>query len=1023
MLAAAGWPAVVPANASAPTASAHAHAPATLPLDPQPQVDPLSLDGREFAGVRFRLEPVGGTIDLEARRAHAWQSGSTRRLFLDGDVRVSLPGHDLYARRAAVWFERIDAGIEAGGGVYQVFVFMEQVGNAGADPELALEARHLSVEAVVRVIAPVTLRADKPFQGEPPARTIRDGELALAAHLRRLVGGRPSAPFTPGPVRVEDVPPIAIDRALPPARRDAPIFARQGVISAAAGQVKVVTEAGRTAVLLSGGIHVAYEDRASGRTLLMEGAQGVVFLRGERLGDPTRYTTDDVEGIYLEGAVAATDGNYSIRADEIYYDLAGNRAMVLRAVFWTYDERIRLPVYVRADAIRQVSSDQFVAERAAVSTTAFFEPHLSIGASSITITRTGGTRPHDRPPAPGDEPEPAGVLVDARNIVLRAGSVPFFYWPIFQGDPSKIPIRSLVFHESSATGAALKTTWRLKTMLGDSLPTGVDGDLLLDWYFERGPALGTELAFGWADAWGEALLYALPRDVGRDRVQNGARFERDGEFRGIATARHTWLIDQSWTARIEAAHVSDETFVPVFFPALGRTSDELTNRLVLARRDDHSLLLLEASGSFNDFLVSESQLQSTGFGVDRLPEARYLRLADDVLHDHAPGALLYDSEYRLGALALNFDSPLARERGYAGPQGANRAFGILPGQSIADRLRAEGYNESVVFRFDTRQELSAHADLAGIIVNPFVVGRLTAWDDDFDEFAPAAADENVRLWGAIGARASTTLVRIDDDVASRTFDLHRLRHIIVPSVTLWHAGTTIDHAHLPAYDSDVESIAEGSALKLAVEQAFQTQRGGPGRNRSVDVLKLDTALVLASGDTDPDSPIGRFFDSRPELSNLGDFAQVDAVWQATEVFAVTGSAVYDLDRHGPARETLGYVIDHSPDFSTYGELRYLNALDSTYMGFGATYRFTPKYSASGWIVLDAVTGEARNVSLELVRRYPTHILRLGVFHNAEADDTGFGLAIQPTGVPDAEARLRGVGSTSIDQRSSRLGGG
>lgn len=976
---------------------------------PQPvaQPDPLSLDGRDFAGIRLKLEPVEGEILLASVLAHGWTVGSTRRLYLDGDVILGLPGYTLHARRAVVWLERIDDAPSAGGGIYQLFAFLDGVGNPGADPALAVEAERLGVEAVVRLTAPIALRADKRSEAETDGRLVREGELALAEHLRRIIGGRPSPPPLPGPSSIGEVSPIPFDANLPPATRDAPIFAREGVITASAGQVKVVTEEGRTAIMLSGGVILAYEDRAASRTLLIEGEQAVVFLRGERLADPTRYTAEDVDGLYIEGAVSATDGKYTIRADEVYYDVGANRALILRGIFWTYDERSRLPIYVRADALRQESEQQFVAEHARVSTTAFFTPQLSIGASTVTITR-------------GREEDESSIFIDARDIVLRAGNVPFFYWPIFQGDPSRIPIRAVAFQETSATGAALKTSWRLRTMLGDALPPGVQGDLLLDWYFERGPGLGTDLAFGWPDSRGELLLYTLPNDVGRDRVQNGARIERDGEFRGIARGSHTFLIDQAWVLRIEAAHISDETFVPVFFPSLGRTEPELTNRAIAARRDESSLLTVEVAGSFNDFIASEAQLQSAGFGVDRLPEARYIRIADDLLAD-APGALLYDGEARVGALALHLDEPLARDRGFARPGGSQRAFGIAPAQSIADRLLAAGYSESTILRFDTRHELSAHLDAGGLIINPFVTGRLTAYDDDFGAFSPRAADETVRLWGAAGARASTTFVRIDDSIASRLFDLHRVRHIVVPSVTAMHAGTTIDHADLPAYDPDVEAIAEGSTVKLALDQTFQTQRGGPGRLRSVDVLRLDSEIVLSSADTDADSPIGRFFDGRPELSNLGDFLELDGAWQATEVVAITGNFVYDLDGSSPAKETIGYIIDHQPDFATYGELRYLAALDAIDVGLGANYRFTAKYSSNGWIVLDGETGEVRSVNAEVLRRYPSLLLRLGIFYDLESDNSGFNFGLQPTGVPGGETRLRGIGSQE-GASTSRIGG-
>ena len=41
-----------------------------------------------------------------------------------------------------------------------------------------------------------------------------------------------------------------------------------------------------------------------------------------------------------------------------------NKALLLDAVFWTYDEDRRLPLYLRADVIRQESQQEFSGERA-----------------------------------------------------------------------------------------------------------------------------------------------------------------------------------------------------------------------------------------------------------------------------------------------------------------------------------------------------------------------------------------------------------------------------------------------------------------------------------------------------------------------------------------------------------------------------------------------------------------------------------------------------------------------------------
>ncbi len=42
--------------------------------------------------------------------------------------------------------------------------------------------------------------------------------------------------------------------------------------------------------------------------------------------------------------------------------------------------------------------------------------------------------------------------------------------------------------------------------------------------------------------------------------------------------------------------------------------------------------------------------------------------------------------------------------------------------------------------------------------------------------------------------------------------MHRIRHIIEPSVTLFTAGTNRDSSTLPTYDENVEAIAKGTSI-------------------------------------------------------------------------------------------------------------------------------------------------------------------------------------------------------------------
>src|SRR5690606_1264889 len=181
-----------------------------------------------------------------------------------------------------------------------------------------------------------------------------------------------------------------------------------------------------------------------------------------------------------------------------------------------------------------------------------------------------------------------------------------------------------------------------------------------------------------------------------------------------------------------------------------------------------------------------------------------------------------------------------------------------------------------VSRFDSRHELSMPMQAGIFKVVPFVVGRITAYDDEFEDFS--SDTDQARFFGATGLRIHTQFQRVDNAVESRLLDLHRLRHIIEPYVMLWYGYSTVSQNDLPVYDTEVESLADGAAVQLGVRNVWQTQRGGPGRWRSVDVLTLDASVVFDSEGEPDESPTPQFFEYRPEYSQFGDHVRAAAAW-------------------------------------------------------------------------------------------------------------------------------------------------
>jgi hypothetical protein len=999
----------------------------------------LSATGRAFDGVRLPLGVSEGRIGFDAQRAWVWEeppgsgSNGTRRLLLEGDVRASLGRYQFRARRASVWLEKL--GSETGGPIYQVYALFDGLETLEGDAAVSVQADRLPVQGVVRVSEPVWLRTDltraiRP-DGAAQAAFLDQAEALFAARLAEASGMDPAAlPQIPSqPVAraggladtdqlrammgggADGAPEVArAPQAGPPEKRPltttpteeppAPIFHGDGVFYVSAGD-RFSIQRGEEAntLTLTGGVVVQYSDPRDGQSLQIDAQRAVVFLRPGPIDETlSSFGSRDVLGLYLEGGFQASDGQYTVRGPRAYYDVQRDRAILVDAVFWTYEQRVSMPLYLRAEAIRQEASNQFRADKAEVSNTGFFNPHFSLGASSVSVT----LKERDE-----SERQLGGrSYVDARNMTLRGGGLPFFWWPLYKGDPEQFPLKGLAFESSNRTGPGVLTTWNAYSLLGILPPEGLSADLQVDVFTKRGVALGGEFEWNRPGHDGSVFAYMLPSDSGTDLLPGGQEIERDDEFRGALLAQDMWRFREFWTLVAEGSFISDEAFVEAFDRDAAQTRREFTNRAYLRRVEGSLAGTIELKGAVNDFIANEDLLQAPGYLVDKLPEIGARMAGADLFGDLAPGLITHNWEATYARVRQRFSEVTAASQGFVTDSRAQRALGIDADMSLGDRFRAVGFDESFVNRFDTRQELSAPLHAGPINITPFVVGRFTAYDSSFDAFSPYEDDQH-RLWGAAGVTLSTTISRVNNAVDSRLFDLHRMRHIIEPSVTVWAAGTNLNSSALPVFDDDVEPLLDGTIVRAAVNQTWQTKRGAPGRWRSVDVFKLNTEVVWTSDDDDRAGAIPRYFDARPELSTPGDHARVEATWQATDVVAFAAESIYDLEINQQARTAAGVLMRHTPEFSSSADIRYINSQNVTYGGMGARYTLTDKYDAFGRVTYNFQRDEFQTFVAQLDRRFPNLTLGIIFRYDNVQGETSFGFTLRPLGLGGRGSGLGG----------------
>jgi len=1010
-----------------------------------------AIDGASLGGFLLPIKPIDARSRFAATRGWRWKADDTQRLLLEGDVRISIGGYSFNAQRAVLWINRVPVG---SGAVTQIAAWIEAAEEPSRRTGLGASGRDILVTASttgsteLSLVLPedgppdraaLSVAGDRRLQSEAAAarRTaVTKAEARLARHLRELAAAtargeqrllvqpsidQPTLPDEPAPTpggsvrkpeaeRTAALPSeIGLERARPVA-----IFEPNGTISFSADRIAIDEKSSRIAV--QGLVQVEYRSVTDGvdRALQLAAEHGVIFLADgaiASLRDGSRTLgASDVTGIYLEGAVQANDGEYALRASRVYYDLARNRAVIADAVLRTYDRRRNdMPVYVRAEELRQVAADEWTAARATVSTSEFFTPHLAIGVDRVTVTK--------EPPAAG-----GGVYVDADGAGLEAGGRRILPLPGYEGRVDRIPVRSLAVGFDEERGTEIETRWDLAALLGEKPTPGFDSSLLVDGFTERGAGVGAEFTLSDSFGDGSFVLYGLADSGGDDRTSSGVTVAQEEAFRGIVDGAWRRSIDETLDLRTQFSYISDETFVTSWRDIDFQQRREYESSVELVKTSANTWSALRVRQHLNDFISNSYLLASRGYTVDKLPEAVIERFGDEPLEGWT-----WSQQWSASSIALQ---PTTGTPALLGVPIGAWGGAIAENQDIDAAFAGAGYSDGSVGRVHTQHELALPLASDWVTVAPFVRGAATGYlSDELEAYSPGV--DTVRLQAGGGVRASMRFMSLDNGVQSRLLDLNRIRHILEPYATVWYGWDSNDPGALPIYDQAIEGATEGTALQLGLKQTLQTQRGGAGAWRSVDWLKLDLGLVVSDeadelepGPVDPldplsslrwtQSPIPAFYSFKPELSQWGSHAYGSSSWQLSDALTVGGTVNYLLedsvfvtDDGSPlpnlARGSLGVEMRHNPVVSTYAEYRYLAPTDTELLQTGVLYSVGPRYLLSASPQYDLDAGEFRAVSGGLNRTFPDFDLNMNGGYDLIEDRAYFSLSMT---IPAGAGRAR-----------------
>ena len=525
----------------------------------------------------------------------------------------------------------------------------------------------------------------------------------------------------------------------------------------------------------------SFEDRPgrAGSRGTVEDDRGILSGIGREDTDAMGFgTAGNVEAVYLEGDIVLSTGDRSIRASRLYYDFANDRAIILDAVFRALEPVRQLPIYVRADEIRQLSARKFQAKSAKLTTSEFFTPHYHLGVEELTlIDRTR------RDPILAEQSRGFSGSAKLKHSSFNLSGVPLLYWPYANASlrETETSIRSLRTGYSGDFGLELETEWALFNVLGLESPPGFDGRLLLDYFSERGPGAGVELDYLSDDYFGLYRGYYI-NDTGEDNLGGWLRDEHpDTEHRGRTTFRHRQYLPADWQLTFELSYVSDKNFLEEYFESEHDEAKEQESLIYLKKQKDNWAFTSLLQYRINDFHIV----------TERLPDFSFFLIGKPV-----------------GDFATWFSENRAGWNRY---RWGKRDIG----QMLIYDYPTSG--SGTVARADTRQELEIPLAIGDLKLVPFASARGTAWDD-----SPQSGGVG-RFFGSYGIRGSMYAWKVDPQINSELLDINGLRHIVKADIIAWGSTANLDSEDLYVFDETVEEVDEVDGVSFGLRQRFPNQ--------------------------------------------------------------------------------------------------------------------------------------------------------------------------------------------------------
>lgn len=770
--------------------------------------------------------------------------------------------------------------------------------------------------------------------------------------------------------------------------------------------------------VITGGVIVNVTDPKGSGEIEFAADEAVIWVRGlaiDKIANGFQTNPDqktEIE-VYLGGnviirtrtqtTIAGTSGlNQTLRAAQVYYDVERNRAVALNADLELSNSTIPDGVHLTGSEIRRLDVENWEAlDASAFSSKLPSDPALRLDTRRMTLSERKTIRKNVfgipyRDLLTGQPVEGYERIITSQNVVTRLNDVPVFYLPYLKTDATEPlgPLLGLGFGQDRIFGTQAYTTWDVYKLLALRPPPGHRWRLDVDYLSDRGPGFGTDYnytlppregSFGNAGA-GFVRLYGIS-DGGVD-VLGGDRGPPIGHpaFRGRAIWRHQQEIMEGLYFQGQAAYLSDQNFYEQFY------NNEFNYG---PNQETFAYLTWQRQNLWAAGLVQGKIYQNWMSTTETFPRV--------------DAAWVGQSVFDL----FTYTSRVNLEYAQARPSTVN-PFPVL----TTDRAIDTG-------RFNSTQELSLPFALGAVKLAPYGMLDLTQYTEALDGSAQG------RVYGGGGLRGSLPFTRLYEDATSELFNVRGLNHKVMLGANYFYSRSNTPFTNLPYLDrqnddatdyayryiipqepsliagptgvalgqpspiynpqlyairrlvfTQIDTRDSIQVLQGDLRQRFQTKRGYPGLEHTVDVFTLDLSASY-------------FPQSDQNFSKSWSFLEYGALWNVGDRTSLVSNGWFDPFDGGARYYTIGAFLNRPDRTNFYVGYRQTDPLNSKAVTAAVGYQLSRRYYMNLGASYDFGINAALSNSFSLTRTGSDLTVSLGFTYNSLVNNFGVQFLVVP----------------------------